>query len=338
MADDKSVLYSRVESDEINQLVQSQIAPHLFLTCNYTPSPYLLLSEDAKFVVGILNLYKFVIDSSIIDKIPNIMDATMGSAFNKKEFSDKIDIVKALRTVYCHNESEISGNDDEIKKVNNWMQKTPQTIADYKRLNQQLQKLSADIVTTVHKFIEEASKTKQQTVLIEKWESIIKTFYQRPNTRNILVGQLKKIYSAKKGILSMDRTANLDMAICVRKYYVGDLESKLEEKKNNYRILCGTRRISLKAEDKVKLRKIIETVEEDLEKRKSQIVRRLGNGKTIDEIDRNDYLYLELYLKELPQRIIDLIDKTADTNIYGTLLPQNIVQYILKQDFDLIIR
>lgn len=337
MADDKSILYSSAESDRINQLIQSKIASHLFLACNYAPSPYFVQSEDAKFVVGILNLYKFAVDGSIIDKIPTIMDLTMGSTINKKAFKKKIILVKSLRAVYCHNESEISGNDDDIKRVNAWMQKSPQNINDYRALNQQLQKLASDIVVVLHQFIEDASRIKQKAVLIENWENIIKSFYRRPNTKNILIGQLKKFYSARKGILSMDGSDNLDMASCVRKYYIGDLESKLEEKENNYRILC--RKLSLSVENRVNLRKTVEAVEQELIERKKQIITRLGNsGITIDSIDRSDYLYLELYMKELPQRIIDLIENTVDTNVYGNLLPQNIVQYIVKQDFDLIIR
>lgn len=337
MADDKNILYSCAESDRINQLIQTKIAPHLFLTCNYAPSPYFIQSEDAKFVVGILNLYKFAVDGSIIDKIPNIMDATMGSTLNKKEFTDKINLVKALRTVYCHNESEISGNDDEVRIINSWMQKIPQTINDYRVLNQKLKKLASDIVAVLYQFIEEASKTKQKAVLIENWENIIRNFYRRPNTKNILIGQLKKFYSARKGILLMDRSANLDMVGCVRKYYIGDIESKLEEKKNNYRLLC--KKLSLSVENKAKLREIVETTEKELKERKKQIIVRLGNTRTtMDNIDRNDYPYLELYMKELPQRIIDLMSNTLDTYVYETLLPQNIVQYIVKQDFDLIIR
>lgn len=336
MADDKSILYSCAESDRINQLIQTKIAPHLFLACNYAPSPYLIQSEDAKFVVGILNLYKFVIDGSVIEKIPSIIDAAMGSTLNKKTFTEKIAIVKALRTVYCHNESEISGNDDEVKIVNAWMNKMPQNISDYGILNRQLQKLASDIMALLYQFIEEASKTKQKAVLIENWEYNIGNFYRRPNTKNILVGQLKKFYSARKGILSMDRFDYLDMLSCVRKYYIGDLESQLEEKENNYKIIC--RRTSLSIENQAKLRKKVETVETELIERKKQIIVKLGNGRTnIDNIDRTDHPYLELYMNELPQRIINLISNTADTNVYGTLLPQDIVQYIVKQDFDLIV-
>ena len=337
MADGKSILYSCEESDRINQLIQTKIAPHLFLTCNYAPNPYLIQSEDAQFVVGILNLYKFAVDGSIIDKIPNIMDASMGSTINKNVFMKKIELVKALRTVYCHNESEISGNDDDVKIVDAWMQKKPQTINDYKALNQKLQKLASDIVAILHQFIDEVSKAKHKAVLIENWEDIIKKFYRRPNTKNILVGQVKKFYSARKGVLSMDRLDTIDMARCIRNYYIGDIESKLEEKEDNYRVLC--KKLSLSAEDQIKLRQSVDIVQEKLIERKKQIIISLGNGRTtIDNIDRNDFPYLELYIKELPQKITNLMDNVADTNVYGTLLPQNIVQYIVKQDFDLIIR
>lgn len=337
MASDKSILYSCEESDRINQLIQTNIAPHLFLACNYAPSPYYIESEDAKFVVGILNLYKFAVDGSIIDKIPDIMDENIRRTIDVKAFKKNIDIVKALRSGYGHNESEMSGNDDDVKKVDVWMQKRPQTTNDYIALNQRLQKLATDIVDVVHRFIKAASKSKQKTDLIKKWENIIGNFYQRPNTKNILVGQLKKFYSARKGILSMGRADNLDMACCVRRYYIGELERKRDEKENNYRIVC--RKLFLSTEKLTKLREGVEEVEEELIKRKKEIIIRLGNGRTtIDNIDKNDYPYLDLYMKELPQRIIELIGNVVDTRIYGTLLPQNIVQYIMKQDFDLIIR
>lgn len=336
MADDKSILYSCAESERINQLIQTQIAPHLFLVCNYAPSPYLVEGEDAKFVVGILNLYKFVVDGSIIDKIPNIMDSTMRNIINKKVFMEKINLVKALRTVYCHNESEISGNDDDVKKVNAWIQKIPQTIDDYRVLNQQLQKLASDIVIILHQFIKEASRTKQKAVLIENWEDTIRKFYQRPNTKNILVGQLKKFYSARKGISSMENPDIRDMASCVKKYYIGEFERELEKWENVYRAFCKKR--SFSAEDLAKLRKKVEAAEEKLINEKKKIIARLGDGDiTIDNIDRNDYTYLSLYVKELPKKIINIMDNTADTSVYGNLLPQNIVQYIVKQDFDLII-
>lgn len=337
MDNDKHILYSCEESEKINQLIQTKIASHLFLTCNYAPSPYLVQSEDAKFVVGILNLYKFVIDGSIIDKIPYIIDANMGIIFNKNEFKDKIDVVKALRTVYCHNESEISGNDHDIKVVNAWMKQIPKTVDDYGVLNQQLQRLASDIIAVLYQFVEDASRVKQKAVLIENWENIISRFYQRPSTKNILEGQLKKFYIARKGILNMDRYTNLDMMSCVREYYIGDIERKLAKKESCYNMLC--RKCSLSAETQATLKAQVKEVEDELKERKKQIIEKLRNNRTnIDNIDRSNAPYLELYMKELPQKIIKLIGDTSDTNIYGTLLPQDIVQYIVKQDFNLIIR
>lgn len=337
MAADENILYSSVISEEITELVQTKIAPHLFLTCNYTPSPYLLLNEDAKFVVGILNLYKFTIDGSIIDKIPGIMDAAMSSTLNKKMFLEKIALVRALRTVFCHNESEISGNDDDIKIVDAWMRKRPQTDDDYKLLNQHLQKLASEVVAAIYQFIGDASMSKQKKALVNKWEEVIKSFYRRPNTKNILEGQLKKIYSARKGILSMNRSDNLDMEECVKKYYLGGLEEKLKEQESNYVYLCKT--LSLPAESQAKLRRKVEEVEEELIERKKQIVERFGKNEiTLDDLEKRKRLYLDLYLRELPQKISCLIDDSVDTNVYGTLLPQDIVQYIIQKDFDLILR
>ena len=328
---DKGVIYGIEETNDVNKVVQEKISSHLFLTCNYAPSPYMIYGEDAKFVVGILNLYKYTIDGSIIDKIPSMILIDMEGAFNKKEFGEKINLVKALRTMYCHNESDISGNDDDVKRVDAWTGKRPQSVEDYIDLNRKLQTLASEIDDLIYKFVEAGSKCKQKTVLVSKWEETIASFYRRPSTRNILQGQLKKFYSARFNIQDIDSGLNYKVAMCVKQYYIGELEVELEKARERCKILSAqSRRI---------VQPIVDAAETKLLKRKSEILKRLGKSeKGMADLDKKPYMYLEYYLNELPQRIIDFMNSTADTNVYGTLLPQDIVQYIVKQDFDMIMR
>lgn len=328
---DKEVIYGVEETDAVNRVVQEKIANHLFLTCNYAPSPYVIYSEDAKFVVGILNLYKYVIDGSIIDKIPNMISENMEGVINRKEFGEKINLVKALRTVYCHNESQVSGNDDDVKRVDAWILKRPQSVQDYVILNRKLQTLASEIDSLIYKFIEVGSKCKQKPLLISNWEEEIADFYRRPNTMQILRGQLKKFYAARFGIQDIDSSMNYRVAKCVGQYYIGELEAELEKVKKKYNILSPQSRSVLAS--------YVNKKENELLNRKNEIIKRLGkDAKKPEDLDKNPYMYIDYYMTELPQKIIDFMNSTADTNVYGTLLPQDIVQYIIKQDFDLIMR
>lgn len=51
------------------------------------------------------------------------------------------------------------------------------------------------------------------------------------------------------------------------------------------------------------------------------------------DIDNNIYLYLDYYIKKFPERLRKAV-KTKNADEYGTLLPQDIVQYIINEDFD----
>ena len=55
--------------------------------------------------------------------------------------------------------------------------------------------------------------------------------------------------------------------------------------------------------------------------------------KRQEDIDKNVYLYLDHYIKKFPAKLKETV-KTKDTDEYGTLLPQDIVQYIINADFD----
>ena len=68
-----NILWSSEESVRLNKKIQDNIAKHLFLTCNYEIGPLQqVISEDAKYLTAVLNLYKFLIDSSIINKLDSL--------------------------------------------------------------------------------------------------------------------------------------------------------------------------------------------------------------------------------------------------------------------------
>lgn len=331
MFDEESVLYSNTRSEEINLLVQKDVAPHLFLICNYSPCPYYVQSEDAKFIMGILNLYKFSIDGSIVDKIIDIMN--IDAEKREKNFKKSIKLIKSLRTVYCHNENEVNGNNADVKSVDEWMSKKPQNIEDYKALNEQLQGLASDIVNTLYEYIDEISQCQEKVHIIKRWEEAICKFYQRHNTSKILVGQLRKFYAARKGLTSIDGTDNYNLAKYVRKFYIGEMEDKIEQYKEILRKYKSNKK------DQAAILNLIEQMENKIDNKKMEVISRLDKGsKDKNELDENYFLYLDSYIKEMPSKIISLIHSSDKSNEYGTLLPQDIVQFIVKQDFDAIMR
>jgi hypothetical protein len=337
MAEEKSILFSAEESDRINARVQEEIAPHLFLVCNYAPNRYPVQSEDARFVVGMLNLYKFVKDASIVDKII-YMDWEQQDHLNDS-FKDNIKTVSALRQIYCHNESEISGNDADIRTVDDWMQMPASTedhTEDYKELNRKLQGLADEIIAEIDQFIGNVANSDHKDEVIAAWENEIGQFYKRPNTGKILIGRLEKYYASKKGITQqMSKPDISNMQKCIRAYYLRNLE---EEKRENEQALkdateltnAGT--LSLSEEDLQKLQPLAEAAGEAVAAKKKEIVEFLHyKGLTIDNIDQKMYCYKDFYIRKLPERIISFM-KEREPSDYKTLLPQDIVPTVLRED------
>ena len=104
----ENILFSNTPAEELNKLVRTKIAEHLFLICHYEPCVN-VFSEDAKFVAGCLNLYKAVIDSSCI-----IRKLTKKGWLKNNEYPCEasedlracVDTIKVLRTAWAHNQSE----------------------------------------------------------------------------------------------------------------------------------------------------------------------------------------------------------------------------------------
>ena len=68
--------------------------------------------------------------------------------------------------------------------------------------------------------------------------------------------------------------------------------------------------------------------ENKIETKKADIKKEIGG-----DIDENVYRYLDHYIKKFPAKLKETV-KTKDTDEYGTLLPQDIVQYIINADFN----
>ena len=170
----ENILFSNTPAEELNKLVRTKIAEHLFLICHYEPCVD-VFSEDAKFVAGCLNLYKAVIDSSCI-----IRKLTKKGWLKNNEYPCEasedlracVDTIKALRTAWAHNQSEET-NDIEKQKYDQWVQnrlrkEKPTTTEDYAVLLKSLEELGGETYEMLCKCIESLEKKSSKDVFDSK--------------------------------------------------------------------------------------------------------------------------------------------------------------------------
>ena len=330
---ENNILWSSEESIRLNKKIQDNIAKHLFLICNYEIGPLQqVISEDAKYLTAILNLYKFLIDSSIINKLDSLPNRDLKIHYEHRKLKEIIDIAKTLRTVCAHNESEESGNDYELAAYGDWVKsiigKTEiSTFAQYEKLRLELEEKADEAVRIVNDFIDSAQKAADQSRLIEEWENLILKFYSTGNSANIVKGQLKKAYKTQwvTGGHAPRDIKPRDVAEWIKKMYYCDEQKEIDMLQNIIE-LSGTRPLSSKF--LVQIQAKIAENENKIETKKSNIKKEIGG-----DIDKNVYLYLDHYIKKFPAKLKETV-KTKDTDEYGTLLPQDIVQYIINADFD----
>lgn len=328
-----NILWSSEESVRLNKKIQDNIAKHLFLICNYEVGPLQqVISEDAKYLMVVLNLYKFLIDSSIINKLDSLRKGRSEIHYDYRKLRKIIDIAKAIRTVCTHNESKESGNDYDLDVYNGWVKsiigKTEiSTFAEYEKLRFELEAKADEAVGILNDFIDSAQNAADQSGLIEEWENLILKFYSTDNSDNIVKGQLKRAYKAQwvtDGHAPRDIT-NRDVAEWIKKMYYSDEQKEIDKFQN---IIEFSRKKPLSSKILVQIQdKIIEN-EEKIRVKKSVIIKEIEA-----DIDNNIYLYLDYYIKNFPERLKEAV-KTKNVDEYGTLLPQDIVQYIINEDFN----
>lgn len=330
---ENNILWSSEESVRLNKKIQDNIAKHLFLICNYEVGPLQqVISEDAKYLTAVLNLYKFLIDSSIINKLDSLRKGHSEIHYDYRKLRKIIDIAKALRTVCAHNESEESGNDYDLDVYNGWVKSIIgkmeiSTFAEYEKLRLELEAKADEAVGILNDFIDSVQNAADQSGLIEEWENLILRFYSTGNSDNIVKGQLKRAYKAQwvtDGHAPRDIT-DRDVAEWIKKMYYSDEQKEIDKFQN---IIEFSRKTPLSSKILAQIQAKITENEEKIRAKKSVIIKEIEA-----DIDNNIYLYLDYYIKKFPERLRKAV-KTKNTDEYGTLLPQDIVQYMINEDFD----
>ncbi|MBR1493940.1 MAG: hypothetical protein IJ601_02685 [Acidaminococcaceae bacterium] len=321
-----NIVYSPDEADNLNELVRNTIAGHLFITCNYNPESISVFNEDAKFMQAVLNLYKFLFDASICVYLQDL-DKKYHIQFDFKKMKDIFRVIKAMRTLISHNVDFHNGSEEPRIITEEWFQdaigkKQPDSIADYKQALTVLEQHGAEIVSVITDFIKKMGEVNEKEEVVSDWEKSIICFYQRPNSRNILEGQLKLAFQAK--IADNTKPNRVNISIWTKNILTDDSENRI----NSIRKLIQQFKDKNPETSKIQpFTDMIILCEKVLNEKNSQIASHFT--KDANELSKFDYL--NYYLDLLPKRIEDIIHNSSlPHNI--TLLPQDVVQLIIDKD------
>lgn len=316
-----NIIYSSALSDALNDYVSKKIDNHLFLVCNYNPESLMVYSDDAKFIKGTMNMYKFLIDAGICNRL---------CSFEKKynlspeisKLKKTIDIINSIRTYIGHNEDHRNGFEESKHDVERWFsdligKQYPESPQEYEKALEEIIKYGDECVKILYSFIDEVAQHKRKQEIIENWEGLIFDFYKRPNSKKIFVGNIKIAYQSRVGI---DRNIkDIDVAMWTKKMLFCKEQSQID----NLRELIKGRKLSnsvlMELDEKINENKQL------INEKNEQIARFVNKS----ERDLRLFDYLDYYIASIPQRIVE---ESKKENLIS-LLPQDVVQKIIESDF-----
>ncbi|MBF1352896.1 MAG: hypothetical protein HXM71_07280 [Mogibacterium diversum] len=316
-----SVLYSPELADKLNKCVAQKVDKCLFLICNYNPESLKIYSDDAKFMHGVMNLYKLFIDASICNNL-GTLKKKYSLSFDYKSFKDILGVIQSFRTYLGHNEDYRNGYEEDKKYVEKWFSRvlgkeSPETAEQYKLAVEELIKYGAKSILILNSFVEEVSKHVRKQEIIEDWKKLIFDFYKRPNSKNIVKGSLKLVYQSKQGTLTS--YPEVDIALWAKSMLFYPEKSQIDT------INSLIRENKLPSDTLKKLSKQIEDNKEKIEQKRKSISDYLNKSQD----DLKAYDYLDYYTRIFPEKIIERFN--AGDII--SLLPQDVVQQIIENDF-----
>jgi hypothetical protein len=314
------MVFSSEAGEYLNKEIQNKIAGHLFLVCNYNAESVKAFSEDARFFQASLNMYKFLVDAGICNKLKDIGKSNKIS-WKERRFKEISDIIVAIRTTLGHNQDKNNGTDEDREKVVKWLRnvtgKDEMTCAsDYEAATKKLMEYGTECVSILEEFIRNAAASENVQNIIEDWENAIINFYKRGTSKNIFEGQLMMAYYAKVGGSKPS------------KYMVAEwVQRKINEKELSqiHSMNALLKRRGLRNSTLVCIQQNIDQCDAEIRKREHEIIKELGLDK--DELNKFDYL--NYYIKSMPKKIRDELVLGNVTS----LLPQDIIQQIIESEF-----
>lgn len=317
----ENIAFSSLKAELLNKKVSESVAEHLFLLCNYNPDSILVFSDDARYIQGSLNLYKFLVDSSICSNLQSI-GKKYHIDYDYKRLDSIIAIINSIRTTLGHNLDERNGTGEDKEKVEQWFlnmlgKKQPSNEKEYAMALDEIKMYGEESVQILNKFIEEIAKSSQKNEIIKEWEKLILSFYKRANSKNIFEGQLTLAYQSRAG--SAQNITKMEIASWVKKMFTYREQSQIDTLQNI------VRKSSLSTS-------VLKSIGEKIAENESVINSRISLIEAYSKKSREKlriFDYWDYYMFIFPSKIEKRL-WSEDTN---SLLPQEIVQQIIESDF-----
>ncbi len=328
----RSLLFYRDGAEELNALVRERIAPHLFLLCNYEPESFRAFGDDGRFFKGVTNLYKFVVDAGLIGRLKRL-DGRLGGNLGRRcqdEFGRlqacQI-LVQDLRTAFAHNVSEESGTGDVRRRAEQWLRSViqkeePTQAEDYRPAVTALEELADRVYSLTATLVDELAREYERGELVRQWEGLIIEFYDSSTNVNIAEGQLRMAYLARYP----DRTDNLDWKIAgwCKALYLTEDEKQLRKAQEEY----DRYKDQVPQPVRTQMEGCIGEIADRIRQTRETVALKYCGGQT----ERlRDYHYKNYYLASLRTKYAQSLPRLKAEGY--TMLPQDMMQYIIEEDF-----
>ncbi len=338
-------------AQRLNQKVQQDIDPHLFLFCNYEPTVCYAISEDARFLTAIQDLYKFGVDSNCILKAyRQLIPQRDFRRFNR--LRDLLDVICTLRAVIDHNQSAQNGKIEQaqLEVYNAWIEtalhkSTPDTQQDFALLNQALDVIAKELVELVEEFIKSVKAHPDHAYVVKEWTDRTIYWYSNNTRTEIYKGQLMNAYVANASAAGNDypdlhRIQSLHRKIgkWIEAALYHPFEKELRELDENIsskeNMLNGSNvrfQVLSKKMTAEQLKKFEDELRRGLAKDR---VRRTEVAQERDELEaRIGGNHIDYFFRNLEDKLHDTI-KRLDSRGHGyTLLPQDLIQEDIESFF-----
>lgn len=330
----RSVLFYPDEAIELNKSVQEKIAPHLFLFCNYNPAPLKAFSVDARFFKAVLNFYKLLIDSGVVNRV-NKLCKEAKVLFDLKQLKKYEDWASNARTVAGHNLSERNGTDGEILKYERWLKEVVgkteiECVEDYEKPLQTLEGMAASTMKILKDFVDCMSAVSPKDKVIASWEQCIIEFYCKDMNKAIFLGQIKEAYA------SVHRGGNVDFGVTDFKVskWIQDSYYRREEReiKNLQVMLDYVVCKNLGESVRIQLQQKIQEAQVRMDQREITAAAELGCN--INVFRSSVYNYKRHYCCKLKDKLNTTLNRIKQIDS-GTMMPHDIMQKIIAEDFGL---
>lgn len=181
-----------------------------------------------------------------------------------------------------------------------------------------IEKYGEESVAILTDFIEAVGKSGKKNEIIEEWEKLIINFYKRSNSKKIFEGQLILAYQSRLG--NARNSSKVNVASWVKKMFFYKEQSQI----SNLQEIMRKSSFSSSA-----LKNIGEKIDENekiINEKKDKVA--FFSEKSVDTLKTYDYWDYYMYI--LPAKI----EEKLASGVVQSLLPQDVVQQIIEEDFD----